>query len=61
MAYTATYATADIGAMVVDFIGGVMVGLAGAATPLIWAIIAGIIIGLVGYIIVAVKGLGGGY
>ena len=61
MAYTATYATADIAAMVIDFIGGIMSGLAGAATPLIWAIIAGIIVGLVGYIIVAVKGLGGGY
>jgi len=58
MAYTATYTTSDISGMVVDFIGGVLAGLAGAATPLIWAIIAGIIIGMVGAIIFAVKNLG---
>ena len=58
MAYTATYVTADISAQVVDFIGGIMAALAQAASPIVWAIVAGIVIGLVGGIIYAVKHLG---
>jgi len=58
LAYTATYSTSDISGMVVDFIGGILAGLAGAATPLVWAIIAGIIIGMVGALIYSIKTLG---
>jgi len=58
MAYTATYTTADISSQVVDFIGGIMAALAQAASPIVWAIVAGIVIGLVGAIIYAVKHLG---
>lgn len=58
MAYTATYTTADISSQVVDFIGGIMAALAQASSPIVWAIVAGIVIGLVGAIIYAVKHLG---
>jgi hypothetical protein len=58
MAYTATYTTADIGNMVIDFLGGILAGLAGAASPLIWVIVAGLIIAMIGGFLLHVKHLG---
>lgn len=56
--YCASFAVADIPNQVVDFIGGILSALAGASNPLVWAIVAGIVIGLVGAIVFAVKRLG---
>jgi len=58
MAYTATYATSDIASIVVDFIGSFLAGLAQSATPLVWTIIAGMIITLIGGVVYAVKHFG---
>jgi hypothetical protein len=58
LAYTATYVAGDIGSMVIDFLGGIMAGLAGAAVPLVWVIVATLIIGLIGGLLVTVTRLG---
>lgn len=55
--YCSSYTAADVPSQVVDFIGGVLSSLAGASSPLVWAIVAGIVIGLVAALIVAVKKL----
>jgi len=42
--YCATYGATDVPGVVVDIIGGVLVGLAQSANPLVWAIVAGMIL-----------------
>ena len=53
--YCSSYGVADIPNTVIDFIGGILSSLAGAASPLVWSIVAGIIIALAVGLMVVIK------